>query len=72
MKISLKAARVNAELTRKDVVKHLGVSTDTLKLIENGRRDLRVSELNILCKLYKCTIDDIFLPFDFAKSEKVN
>ena len=72
MKISLKAARVNAELTRKDVAKHLGFSTDTLKFIENGRRDLRVSELNILCKLYKCTIDDIFLPFDFAKSEKVN
>lgn len=71
MKISLKAARVNAELTRKDVVKHLGVSTDTLKLIENGRRDLRVSELNILCKLYNCTIDDIFLLFDFAKSENM-
>lgn len=71
MKISLKAARVNAELTRKDVVKHLGFSTDTLKLIENGRRDLRVSELNILCNLYNCTIDDIFLPFDFSKSENV-
>lgn len=51
MKVSLKAARVNAELTRKEVVKHLGFSTDTLKAIENGKRDVKISELNILCEL---------------------
>lgn len=70
MKISLKAARINANLTRKEVVKYLGFSTDTLKAVENGKREVRVSELTILCKLYKCTIDDIFLPFNSPKSEK--
>ena len=70
MKVSLKAARVNANLTRKDVVKKLGFSTDTLKSIENGKREVRASELYILCDLYKCTIDDIFLPFNSPKSEK--
>lgn len=71
MKISLKAARVNAEYTQKDVAKKLGFSIDTLKLIENGKRDIRVNELMCLCDLYKCTIDDIFLPFNSPKSEKV-
>lgn len=72
MKVSLKAARVNAELTRKEVVKHLGFSTDTLKAIENGKRELKISEMDILCELYKCTRDDIFLPFNSPKSEKDN
>ena len=72
MKVSLKAARVNANLTRKDVVKKLGFSTDTLKSIENGKREVRASELYILCDLYKCTIDDIFLPFNSPKSEIKN
>lgn len=72
MKVSLKAARVNAELTRKEVVKHLGFSIDTLKAIERGKRELRVPELYILCELYNCTMDDIFLPYNSPKSEKNN
>lgn len=71
MKVSLKAARVNAELTRKEVVKYLGFSIDTLKSIENGKRQVKITELYILCDLYNCTIDDIFLPYNLAKSEKV-
>lgn len=70
MKVSLKAARVNANLTRKEVVKHLGFSVDTLKAIENGRRDVRVIELNRLCDLYSCTMDDIILRTKFTISEK--
>lgn len=69
VKVSLKAARVNANLTRKEVAKKLGLSTDTLKSIENGKREVRMSEFNILCALYNCTIDDIFLPFNSPKSE---
>lgn len=71
MKVSLKAARVNAELTRKEVVKYLGFSIDTLKSIENGKRQVKITELYILCDLYNCTIDDIFLPCNFAKSERM-
>lgn len=70
VRISLKAARVNANLTRKDVAAKLGFSTDTLKSIENGKREIRVSEFNILCGLYNCTVDDIFLPFNSPKSEE--
>lgn len=70
MKVSLKAARVNANLTRKEVAEKLGFSTDTLKSIENGKREIRVSEFNVLCGLYNCTVDDIFLPFNSPKSEQ--
>lgn len=70
MRVSLKAARINANLTRKQVAEKLGFSTDTLKSIENGKREVRVSEFNTLCNLYNCTIDDIFLPFNSPKSEK--
>ena len=70
VKISLKAARVNANLTRRLVAERLGFSTDTLKSIENGKREIRISEFNMLCNLYNCTMDDIFLPINSPKSEK--
>lgn len=71
MKVSLKAARVNANLTQHEVGKALGVSKDTIKLIEKGARDLRISEFNTLCTLYNCTKDDIFLPYNSPKSEEI-
>ncbi len=63
MKISLKAARVNVNLTQEQVGKILGFSKDTVKHIENGKRELRVNELDRLCAIYHCTRDDIFLPY---------
>lgn len=69
MKVSLKAARVNKELRREYVAKKLGCSADTLKAIENGKREIRVSEMDVLCELYECTRDDIFLPYNSTKSE---
>lgn len=70
MKISLKAARVNAGLTQEEVGRVLHRSKDTIKAIERGKREIRVKELDALCLLYKCTRDDIFLPYDSTKSEK--
>lgn len=72
MKVSLKALRVNAELTQEDVAKELGVSVDTVKNIEAGKRELRVSELKTVCALYGCTFDDIFMPEGYAKSESAS
>ncbi len=64
MKVSLKAARVNANLTQEQVGKVLGFSKDTVKHIECGKRELRVNELDCLCTIYQCTRDDIFLPYN--------
>lgn len=69
MKVSLKAARVNANLTQAEAGKALGVSKDTIKSIENGKRGLEVMECDKLCEIYGCTRDDIFLPYEIAKSD---
>lgn len=66
MKVSLKSARVNANLTQKEVANHLGVSVDVIKNMESGKRDLKVSEFEKLCDIYHCTFDDIILPINIT------
>lgn len=66
MKVSLKSARVNANLTQRDVANHLGVSIDVIKKMESGKRELTVSEFYLLCDLYHCTYDDIILPINIT------
>lgn len=60
-KLSLKAARINAELTQAEAAKKLNVSKDTIAIWEKGERDPRVNQLRDLCKIYKCPEDIIFL-----------
>lgn len=67
MAISIKAARVNAELTQAEVVeqlKQLGFSTaqSTLVSWEQGKTSPTVPQFNALCKIYGCTMNDIFVP----------
>lgn len=69
MRISIKAARVNAGYTQTQAGKGIGVSKDVIKAIEKGIREAKVSEMDSLCELYGCTRDDIFLPYKLAKSE---
>lgn len=69
MKVSLKAARVNAALTQKNVAKSLNMSIDRIKYIEKNSGRIEYAILLQLCKLYKCTTDDIFLPMNYPESE---
>lgn len=63
IKISLKAARVNAELSQKYVAKVLGISNKTLSSWENGDTFPSAKYIDMLCKLYNVTYNDIiFLP----------
>lgn len=65
LKISLKAARVNAGLSQKDVAKRLGISNKTLSSWENGDTFPSAKHINGLCGLYNVVYDDIiFLPSD--------
>lgn len=66
MVITLKAARVNAGLTQQQVAKEMKWSKSTINAVETGKRELRISELDALCQLYKCGRDDIFLPQKLA------
>lgn len=69
MRVSLKAARVNANLTQEQAGGAIGVSKDTIKAIEKGVREVKISEFESLCKIYRCTRDDIFLPYEITKSD---
>lgn len=63
LKISLKAARVNANLTQADVAKALRKSKQTVVNWENGKTEIDLGNLQALCNLYSLTVDDILLPF---------
>lgn len=71
MKVSLKAARVNAELKQSEVAEKMGISVDRVKYLETKEGSARITyeTLLALCSLYGCTPDDIFLPIDYHKSE---
>lgn len=58
-KISLKAARINANLTRKNVVESLGISVPTLQNWENGKTFPKQPMIERLCELYGMSYDEI-------------
>lgn len=62
MKISLKAARVNADMTATEVSERMGCSRFTVYNWENGSATLPACEFMRLCELYNATPTDIFLP----------
>ena len=63
LKISLKAARVNANLSQEDVAKKMKKSKVTINNWENGKTEIDYGNLTELCRLYAVTMDDIILPY---------
>lgn len=62
-KITLKAARVNANLTLDDAANELHITRQTLSNYENGITSPTVEKLIEICHLYKVRIESIlFLP----------
>lgn len=57
MKISLKAARVNANLTQQEVAEKLGVSKHTVINWENGKTHPKKCILILLSQFYNIDID---------------
>lgn len=69
MKITLKAARVNANLTQEEVAKKLKKSKNTIVNYENGKSVPDIETGKAIAALYGCSVDDlIFLPNDCALS----
>ena len=71
MRVSLKAARVNAELRQAQVADKMGVSVDKIKYLETkeGSSNISYETLLTLCSIYGCTVDDIILPINYPESE---
>lgn len=59
--VSLKAARVNVELTQREVANQMGLNVATLVNWENGKTSPDIDQFKKLCEIYKCPIDAIFL-----------
>ena len=59
MRISIKAARVNADLRQADVANTMGVSRATIANWERGLTSPSAPQLIQLCKLYSCGLNDI-------------
>lgn len=67
-KITLAAARVNADFTQKEVAKTLKISKTTLINWEKSKVKLKPTQLIALCELYKINLDNIFLPIKYTES----
>ena len=63
LKISLKAARVNAGLSQDDVCKIVHKTNKTLVNWENCKTKIDYGTLETLCRLYKIDRKYIFLPY---------
>lgn len=59
MKISIEAARVNAEMRIQDAAKALGVATSTLSGYENGKVIPRHDMVERMSALYNIPIDNL-------------
>ena len=69
MKLTLKAARVNAGLTQEDVAKKLKKSKNTIVNYENGKSVPDIETGKALAALYGLSVDDLnFLPAHCALS----
>lgn len=62
IKISLKAARINANLTLKEVANKINVSAKTLCNWENGKNVIPAYRFYELCELYQIHSDFVQVP----------
>ena len=62
-KLTLKAARVNVNLTQKEAAEKLNISNKTLCSWENGETKPNLKYVDAICELYGVAYSDlIFLP----------
>ena len=71
VKLSLRAARVNAGYSQKDAADRLGVSNKTLGNWENGITFPPADKIPLICDLYGVSYDNLnFLPSDSLKAKR--
>ncbi len=59
-RFTLKAARVNANLTQSQVAAKLNISIATLKNWESGKTFPKQPQIEALCEIYKVSYDNLF------------
>ena len=66
MRISLKAARVNAGYTQTEASQALQVTKQTIINWEKGRTAIKAVYLDAMCRMYGVSREDVFLPENLA------
>ena len=67
MKVTLRAARANANLTQAEAAKKLNVSKDTISNWETAKSFPDALKIRDIEQVYGISYDDIiFLPFNYA------
>lgn len=62
-KISLAAARVNAEMTQEDVARKMQVSKQTIINWEKGKVEMKPAQFKMYCNVVRAPENAILLPF---------
>ena len=68
--ITIRAARVNSELTQAEMAEKLGISLSLYQDIETGARPIKPMELYAFCHITGFAEHDIKLPVVSSKSEQ--
>lgn len=58
--LSLRAVRVNSNMTQEEAARKLHISTTTLRNWETGRTFPRQPQIMDICKLFRVDYDNIF------------
>ena len=61
-KITLRAARVNADMTQDEAAERMGKSKQTIVIWETGKAAIRYKDLIKLSELYEMPVEYIRLP----------
>lgn len=69
MKIRLAGLRVNVGMSQNDVANALHVSKSTVGMWENYKTSPTATQLQQLCDLYNCTLNDVFIPSKLSERE---
>ncbi len=58
--ITVKAARISANLTQKQVAKELDICSDTYRKLENNPEKFTIEQAKVFSKITDVQLDDIF------------
>ena len=61
MKVTLKAARVNANFSRSEIAEKLGVSVITIARWESNKNAIPVIKFRKLCEIYGCKEEEVIV-----------
>ena len=65
----IKVARVQKDMTQKDLAAAVGVSRQTINAIEQGEYNPTIKLCRAICRVLEKTLDELFWEDDFDEKE---